>query len=60
LIPHDGGVALEAAAMGRRHHLALADSIVYATAQMHGAKLWTQDAAFKDLDGVHFVAKKRG
>ena len=46
--------------MGRRHHLALADSIVYATAQMHGAKLWTQDAAFKDLDGVHFVAKKRG
>lgn len=59
LVPHDGTLALEAAFISHQHGLALADSIVYATARAYRATLWTQDAAFKGLPGVHFVAKKR-
>ena len=43
-------LALGAAANG----LPLADSLIYATAQLHGALLWTQDAHFKGLLGVKF------
>ena len=39
------------------HPLPMADSLIYATAQAHGAKLWTQDAHFQDLPGVKFFAK---
>jgi hypothetical protein len=27
--------------------------------QRHGATLWTQDADFKGLSGVHFVGKEK-
>lgn len=39
-------LALDAAELGVTHGLPLADSIIYATAQAHGATLWTQDADF--------------
>jgi predicted nucleic acid-binding protein len=39
------------------HHLPPADSIILATARAWGAELWTQDADFKDLPGVHFQEK---
>jgi toxin FitB len=35
-----------------------ADSIVYATAQARGAKLYTQDADFEKLPGVRYARKK--
>jgi toxin FitB len=50
---------LEAAHLGQEHGLALADGIVFATAKLNGATLWTQDAAFKGLPKVHFVVKKK-
>lgn len=53
----DAALALRAAALGVRHKLPLADSIVYATAQAAGATLWTQDADFDGLPGVEFFAK---
>lgn len=53
----DAALALRAAALGRRHRLPLADSIVYATAQAAGATVWTQDADFEGLSGVRFFAK---
>lgn len=46
-------LALNAAATG----LPMADSLIYATAQTHGATLWTQDAHFKALTSVKFFAK---
>jgi toxin FitB len=58
IVPHDAGLALEAANLGQRCRLALADSIVYATARLNRATLWTQDRAFRGLSGVHFVARK--
>ena len=47
-------LALNAAATG----LPMADSLIYAIAQAHGAILWTQDAHFKALAGVKFFAKE--
>jgi len=39
------------------YQLPLADSIIYATARLHNAVLWTQDADFKGLAGVKYFAK---
>ena len=50
-------LALQAAAMGMRHKLPLADSIIYATAQQGNALVWTQDADFYGLPGVRYYAK---
>jgi predicted nucleic acid-binding protein len=47
-------LALDAADLGFRKGLALADSIIYATAQAHGATLWTQDDDFEGLPGVEY------
>jgi len=51
------GLALLAAALGARHKLPLADSIIYATAQQDNALVWTQDADFEGLTGVKYFAK---
>ncbi len=53
----DEALALRAAALGLRHKLPLADSIVYATAQHANAIVWTQDADFEELPGVRFWRK---
>jgi predicted nucleic acid-binding protein len=53
----DAALALRAAALGLRHKLPLADSIVYATAVSAGAQLWTQDADFEGLPDVHYWRK---
>jgi predicted nucleic acid-binding protein len=45
----DTSLALEAADVSLEHGLAMADSIVYATARRHGAKVVTGDA---DFDGL--------
>ena len=49
----DASLALDAA----RHPLPLADSLIYATAQRHGATLWTQDEHMEGLPGVRYFAK---
>ncbi|MES1978785.1 MAG: type II toxin-antitoxin system VapC family toxin [Pseudomonadota bacterium] len=46
-------IALSAAATG----LPMADSLIYATAQMRGATLWTQDQHFEGLPGVKYFPK---
>jgi predicted nucleic acid-binding protein len=53
----DGPLALAAAKIGVDRKLPLADSIVYATAQLVGALVWTQDSDFDGLPDVHFFAK---
>ena len=54
----DGGLAVEAAEIGANHGLPLADSIIYASALMHDATLWTQDADFEGLDQVEYKPKR--
>jgi toxin FitB len=54
----DRRIAIEAAQISRELKLAMADSIILATAQAHQATLWTQDEHFKDIEGVNYIAKK--
>lgn len=54
----DSALALTAAKIGADTKLALADSVVLATARTCDATLWTQDADFEGLPEVKFRAKK--
>ncbi|OGU10687.1 MAG: twitching motility protein PilT [Ignavibacteria bacterium GWB2_35_12] len=50
-------IALNAARFGFLHKLPLADSIIYATAKMYNASIYTQDADFKGLEKVFYIKK---
>jgi predicted nucleic acid-binding protein len=50
--------AIEAARLSYHLKLSMADSIILATARAHDALLWTQDAHFKDIEGVRYIEKK--
>lgn len=52
IVPFDEGLALAAAHVSNTTKLAMADSIIYATAQAHQAQVVTGDAAFRGLPGV--------
>jgi predicted nucleic acid-binding protein len=54
----DDRLALEAAELSVETKLALADSIILATARAHDAELWTQDSDFEGLAGVRYRARK--
>ena len=47
-------IALSAALISLKHKLPMADAMIYATAQSHGAVLWTQDDHFRNLPGVQY------
>jgi toxin FitB len=53
IVELDLGTALDAASNG----LPLADSLIYASAQLHHAELWTQDAHFEGLPSVKYFPK---
>jgi predicted nucleic acid-binding protein len=52
-------VALEAAKLGQNLGLALADSVMLASARLNKAVLWTQDGDFRGIEGVKYVAKRK-
>ena len=52
VVPLDEDLALAAARISIEHKLAMADAIIYTTAQAHQAQLVTGDAAFRGLLGV--------
>jgi predicted nucleic acid-binding protein len=51
-------IALAAAKSSFKFDLPLADGVILATAQMYNAIIWTQDADFKDLEGVKYTGKR--
>ena len=53
----DSDLALTAAELGLEHRLPLAESVIYATARVYGAEVWTQDSDFDGLDGVRYREK---
>ena len=55
----DRSLALEAAQISRELKLAMADSVILATARTYNAALWTQDEHFKGLPDVQYIEKKR-
>lgn len=58
VIALDASLAVFAGRLGAELRLPLADSIVLATARMHDAILWTQDADFQRIPGVKFKPKR--
>jgi predicted nucleic acid-binding protein len=54
----DRSIAIEAAHISRSLKLAMADSIILATARVYSATLWTQDEHFKNIEGVKYIEKK--
>ncbi len=57
IIPISDEIALLGAQAALKYRLAMADSIIYATARVYNATLWTQDAHFAGLEGVKFTEK---
>ncbi len=51
-------LALSAARISHTEKIPMADSIMLATARAYGATLWSQDADFKNVAEVRYVAKK--
>lgn len=58
VIDLDMDLALSAAKVSTERKLPMADSVMLATAQAHGATLWTQDADFEEIAGVQYIAKR--
>jgi toxin FitB len=54
----DRATALEAARLSIQHRIAMADSIMLATAQRNRATLWTQDSDFDGLPGARYYVKR--
>jgi predicted nucleic acid-binding protein len=52
-------IALRAARISLARRLPLADSIIAATAARYEAEIWTQDAHFESVPGVHFTRAKK-
>ncbi|MDR2971831.1 MAG: type II toxin-antitoxin system VapC family toxin [Bacteroidales bacterium] len=50
-------IAEFAAKISKQYKLPMADSIIYATAKISNAVLWTQDEHFENLDGVNYFPK---
>ena len=53
----DASLALRAAKLSVDLKLAMADSMILATARQHEAVLWTQDDDFDGVEGVRYKAK---
>jgi predicted nucleic acid-binding protein len=54
----DTAIALNAAKISVELRLPMADSVMLATARAHNATLWTQDADFRDIEGIQYVEKR--
>jgi toxin FitB len=54
----DRVIAIEAARLSLAHRIAMADSVMLATAQRYGATLWTQDSDFDGVPGTRYFAKR--
>jgi predicted nucleic acid-binding protein len=57
VISIDSEIALLASDIGKQYKLPMADSIIYATAVLYDAELYTQDKHFENLDRVHYFSK---
>lgn len=54
----DRHIAIHATEISYELKLAMADSIILATAREHNAILWTQDEHFRNIEGVKYIEKK--
>ncbi len=54
VVPLEDILAMKATDIALRHHLAMADAMIYATAITFNCPLYTSDADLKDLPLVHY------
>jgi len=59
VIDLNSGLSLLAAQISRKHKLAMADSIIYATSLHYSAEIFSCDKHFKDMPNVHYFSKTR-
>jgi len=57
VVPMDENIAMYSAKLGQVHQLAMADSMILATAHIHHASLWTQDDDFQNIANVKYFKK---
>jgi len=57
VVEFDAATALSAAKLSVELRLPMADAVMLATARVHMAMLWTQDADFKGVEGVEYIEK---
>jgi len=57
IIEINPAISIEAAKLSHQYKLPMADSLIYATAKINKAILWTQDVDFKGLYGVKYFKK---
>lgn len=57
VIEVNSSIAIQAAKLSFEQKIPMADSLIYITARQYNAIVWTQDADFKNLDGVKFFNK---
>ncbi len=50
-------ISINAARISSTRKLAMADSIILATARANKATLWTQDVDFEGIEGVRYISK---
>lgn len=55
----NSSIAMKAAKISVKLKLPFADSVILATARLYNSILFTQDADFKDIQGVKYIAKKK-
>lgn len=58
IVDLDRNIAMQAAQISLETKLAMADSIILATAHGYDATLWTQDEHFKELEGIRYIEKR--
>jgi len=51
-------ISIMAARLSYELKIPMADSIIYSTARINDAIVWTQDSDFKDLEGVRYFEKE--
>jgi toxin FitB len=51
-------IGIFAAKLSADHKLPMTDSLLYATAKMHDALVWTQDSDFENLEDVKYFQKR--
>jgi predicted nucleic acid-binding protein len=54
----DRQIAIHAAQISNELKLAMADSLILATARAYDATLWTQDEHFRGIEGIKYKQKK--
>ncbi len=52
-------IVVFAAKLSKQHKLPMADSIIYATAKIYNAEIFTQDKHFENLLQVHYYPKEK-